>query len=117
MYEGMIARDSADETFLRQLMQDHNGQVHFYLSLPDDKDFDGIMDLLQKTGATISQIILTGERGFLSYEKAKQHQIAYQGDFNDVCALKSGLDLPQTGLIYFIGTQTYLRLIKRAYFT
>jgi len=117
MYEGMIARDSADEPFLRQLMQDHNGQVHFYLSLPDDKDFDGIMDLLQKTGATISQIILTGERGFLSYEKAKQHQIAYQGDFNDVCALKSGLDLPQTGLIYFIGTQTYLRLIKRAYFT
>jgi len=117
MYEGMIARDSADKAFLHRLIQDYNGQVHFYVSLPDDKDFDGIMNLLQQTGAQISQIILSGERGFLSYEKAKQHQIAYQGDFNDVCALKSGLELPKTGLIYFIGTQTYLRLIKRAYFT
>lgn len=116
IYEGLIARDSADEAFLKRLVQNHNAQVHFYTSLPDDKDFQGIMDLLQNIGAPISQIILTGERGFLAYTKARQYEIAYEGAFDDPAALKEGLKLPSNTLIYFIGTQTFLRLVKRAYF-
>lgn len=116
MFEGLIARDSADSDFLNRLVSETGVPVHFFMSLPDDKDFRGVHDLLKATGAPVSQIILNGERGFLSYDKARQYTVAYEGDFDDVAALKNGLQLPPNGLIYFIGTQTFLRLIKRAYF-
>lgn len=117
MFEGLIARDSADRDFLNHLVNVSDTPVHFFMSLPDDKDFDGVHSLLQATGATVSHIILNGERGFLNYDKARQHTIAYEGPFDDVTALKDGLKLPQNGIVYFIGTQTFLRLIKQAYFS
>jgi len=116
IFEGLIARDSADTDFLNRLVSEADAPVHFFMSLPDDKDFDGVHTLLQATGGTVSQIILNGQRGFLSYDKARQHAVAYEGAFDDVDALKHGLTRPETGIVYFIGTQTFLRLIKRAYF-
>jgi len=116
MFEGLIARDSADSDFLNRLVTEADMPLHFFMSLPDDKDFSGVYDLLKATGAPVSQIILNGERGFLHYDKARQYTVAYEGAFDDVTALKYGLQLPSTGIVYFIGTQTFLRLIKQAYF-
>jgi dihydrofolate synthase/folylpolyglutamate synthase len=112
----LIARDSADTDFLNHLVNETDVPVHFFMSLPDDKDFRGVYNLLKATGAPVSQIILTGERGFLCYDTARQHTLAYEGAFDDVAALKNSLKLPAHGIAYFIGTQTFLRLIKRAYF-
>ncbi|SCA57090.1 putative FolC bifunctional protein [Candidatus Terasakiella magnetica] len=115
-YEGMIACESADQVFLERLIKQHQGHLRFILSLPDDKDIEGICELLAGLNATMEHVILTGERGFLSYEKARLHTVCYEGPFDDVSALQKALKLDETQASYFIGTQTFLRLIKQAYF-
>jgi len=117
VYEGMISKDSADEAYLRKLIKTHEGQVQFYVSLPDDKDFTGVCELLDGLDASVNHIILTGERGVLSYEQATRCDVAYKGGFDDVGALQQNLSIPKNHAIYFIGTQTFLRLVKQAYFS
>ncbi len=110
-YEGMIAPESADIHFLQNLPD-----ACFIVSLPDDKDIDGVCALLNQLNAPVLHVILNGERGFLSYEKARKYTLCYEGAYDDVQALRNGLSLPDHQTLYFIGTQTYLRLIKQAYF-
>jgi len=59
---------------------------------------------------------MTGERGVLSYEKARKYTVGYEGSYDDVAAFKSGLEIGNARVVYFIGTQTYLRLVKQAFF-
>ncbi|NVJ92903.1 MAG: hypothetical protein HWE34_14670 [Methylocystaceae bacterium] len=117
IYEGMIAKESADVEFLKALLAQYKGEVVFYISLPDDKDVAGVCDLLQNLGASFKHIIMTGERGFLSYEKARVQSVAYEGAYDDVVGLQQGLNLGTAKVIYFIGTQTFLRLVKQAFFS
>ncbi|MDV7339951.1 Mur ligase family protein [Terasakiella sp. A23] len=116
-YEGMIAAESADMSFLKKLVDRHEGSVCFYVSLPDDKDVKGVCDLLDQLDADVRHIVLRGERGFLSYEEAKSRDVVYSGGYDDVAGLRAGLKFGDHAVRYFIGTQTYLRLIKQAYFS
>lgn len=115
-YEGMIAPESADKAFLQKLIKRHKGSVCFYISLPDDKDFSGVCDLLESLGCDNRHIIMTGERGVLSYDQARKKTLAYEGPYDDVGAIRQGLMFGDHEVCYFIGTQTFLRLIKQAYF-
>lgn len=115
-YEGMIAPGSADRTFLSRLIDRYDGAVCFYISLPDDKDFAGVCEILEELGCDNRHIIMTGERGFLSYDQARTKTVAYEGPYDDVAALQTGLNFEGHRARYFIGTQTFLRLVKQAYF-
>lgn len=115
-YEGLISPESADETYLARLVRHYEGKLTFYVSLPDDKNIEGVLNLLKKTGGGIKQVILTGERGFLSYEKARAiGDVCYEGPYNDPARFKEDLT-PNEGAAYFIGTQTFLRLVKGTFF-
>ncbi len=116
-YEGMIATQSADIAFLKKLVTRHKGSVCFYLSLADDKDIHGVCDILAALNCDIKHIIMTGERGFLSYEQAASKIVVYKGAYDDVDGLRDGLAFEDHRVRYFIGTQTFLRLVKQAYFT
>jgi hypothetical protein len=115
-FEGMIAKESADVDFLKQLVTQHEGQVLFLISLPDDKDVEGVCAIIDNLGADSKHIIMTGERGFLSYEMARHKTLAYEGPYDDPMSLRNALDVGKAQVIYFIGTQTYLRLVKQAFF-
>lgn len=117
IYEGLIARDSADETYLQKLINQFGNDLVFYVSLPDDKDIQGVCGLLDELGADVQHIILTGERGVLSYEQASRFTVAYKGAYDNATGLVENLDVGTAKAIYFIGTQTYLRLVKRAFFS
>jgi len=114
-YEGIIAPDAADHVFLKQLVAQ---DVHFYVSLPDDKEAAGVYALLDTLKASYDSVILTGERGVLSYDLARHNPapIAYEGPYDDPIPLRTALPYSPTSKCYFIGTQTFLRLIKKAYF-
>jgi dihydrofolate synthase/folylpolyglutamate synthase len=115
-YEGMIAPESADRAFLSRLIDRYDGSVCFYISLPDDKDFQGVCEILEELSCDNRHIIMTGERGFLSYGQARTKTLAYEGPYDDVAALQTGLNFEDHRACYFIGTQTFLRLVKQAYF-
>ncbi len=115
-YEGLIAKESADEQYLEHLIEKYGDNITFFLSLPDDKDIDGIVALLDRLGARTRHVILSGERGVLSYDKAKAFEVSYEGAYDDPVALRKALDTGQARAVYFMGTQTYLRLVKQAFF-
>lgn len=116
IYEGMIASQSADMNYLQKLVDENKGKVLFLVSLSDDKDVARLSSLLEKTGAQVSHIILKGARGFLSYEKTRSRNVIYEGPYDAPGLLREGLDTGAAQIIYFIGTQTYLRLVKQAFF-
>jgi len=116
-YEGLIARESADIEYLKSIIKDHNDDVLFLISLPDDKDVKGVCAILDQIGGVSKHIVLTGERGFLSYEMARKKDVIYEGPYDAPEELRTRLNIPETSTVYFIGTQTYLRLVKQAFFT
>lgn len=112
-YEGAIAPESFDQDFLKQLITQG---FHFYLSLPDDKNCAAVFDLFDHLQAPYEHIIMTGERGVLSYNIARSRgPIAYEGPYDDAAAFRAALPYQPTTKTYFIGTQTFLRLIKQSY--
>jgi dihydrofolate synthase/folylpolyglutamate synthase len=115
-YEGLISRESADGRFLKGLIEKHGNDLLFLLSLPDDKDVNGITHLLETMGGRMQHVILTGERGVLSYEQARSLSVTYEGAYDDSAAFREKLDIGVAKVIYFIGTQTFLRLVKQAFF-
>jgi len=116
-YEGLIAKESCDVGFLQRLVDEHDGEVLFLISLPDDKDIEGVCSIIHEIGGCSRHIIMTGDRGFLSYETARQKNVIYEGPYDAPSDFSMGLDVEGAKVVYFLGTQTYLRLIKQAFFS
>lgn len=116
-YEGLIANESCDIGYLQRLVDEHEGAVLFLISLPDDKDIESVCSLLDGIGGRSNHIIMTGERGFLSYEITRLKDVIYEGPYDAPDDIFRNLDVGDAKVIYFLGTQTYLRLIKQAFFS
>lgn len=114
-YEALIARESADLDFLEALLKRHKGCMAFFVCLPDDKDINGISTALLGLGADVRYLKITGERGIMTYQKTPP-AVIYDGPFNDPHALQKSLDFTGLEAAYFIGPQTFIRLVREAYF-
>ena len=115
-YEGLISKESADERYLARLIETYGEELLFVLSLPDDKDVEGIVGLLDQLGGRTRHVVLSGERGVLSYEKTASFEVCYTGPYDDPACFRDQLDVDAAKVVYFIGTQTFLRLVKQAFF-
>ena len=116
-FEALVSAGSADPALFDT--QFKNRHVLALVSLPDDKDRDGIFALLDASGCQIHEVALTGTRGYLHYEKANAggHSMT-QMAFNDPASLRRLIDhlladkCPD--ILYIVGTHTYVRLFKLA---
>ncbi|MCV6548153.1 MAG: hypothetical protein OIF56_12885 [Cohaesibacter sp.] len=118
-FDACIAVQSLDLDFLKNLTA--QGKLVIIASLPDDKDGAGLRTVIKDDlHCPYYDISLSGTRGYLHYEQAKTagHHLA-EIDFNDVQSLQAiHADLmeknPDANL-YYLGTQTFIRLVRKAF--
>ena len=141
-YECLISRESLDSEFFASFLRDHvnhranqgsyhqanlhagqyAGQYAAVVSLPDDKDLDGITSTLVKGfGIPVFHVPLSGTRGYLDYaltEKNYSSSIVSRVQFNDAAGFrKIFLDFCHQRNLKFVavlGTQSFIRLFRRS---
>jgi dihydrofolate synthase/folylpolyglutamate synthase len=114
-FESAISFESLDIDLIQSLSKQ---KTLFLLSLPDDKDINNIVQKLNKYG-DVKHIVLSGTRGYLNYDITQQkysNQIIWKGQYNDKEDFKTTIKNLDYINIYFIGTQTYTRLVKQSFF-
>lgn len=119
-YEGLIAAASFDAAFWGAVLA--RGPALVLASLTDDKDVDGVDAAFARLGVPPIHVVLAGERGFLAYERART---AFTGRVSGPVGHEDGPALRDlvAGLrrerraeqVVAVGTQTFLRLLKRAF--
>lgn len=118
-YDGCISATSLDRDHLRRVITAHDPLI--LTSLPDDKDGAAIVHVLTtELGGTVAELALTGARGVLSYTRARDggRLVASLPYDNPVALRDTAARLAAehgTQTLYFLGTQTFLRLVKSAY--
>jgi hypothetical protein len=105
--EAAINSASIDSAFLASIPS----PVTFLVSLPDDKDRSALIALLTRFGA-VREIALTGTRGYLHFSAAMKSTSTIEIDADGIDALYEETQKHE-GTIYFLGTQSYIRLVKR----
>jgi dihydrofolate synthase/folylpolyglutamate synthase len=118
VYEGLIAAVSFDAGFWAAELARAPAPL-VLLSLPDDKDVRGVDAAFRALGAMPRHLVLTGERGRLSHAEAEAlgtvagtlrlDDAAGLADLLGSLAAEAGTDR-----VALAGTQTFLRLVKRA---
>ena len=118
IYEPLVSRESIDEKFIKNLLQNYQNFT-VLASLPDDKDVVELIDFFKNQNIDIRLIALSGTRGYLHYEITKERykemmvdDIFYQ-DTDSMVKIIDEFSL-SSDLLYLIGTQTYIRLVKIA---
>lgn len=117
LIEAIISASSADAGLYAAQFAQKN--VHVMLSLPDDKDRDGLIGLWKQLGLKYAEIALSGTRGYLHYTKARQSpdfltEIAFDAPDKMRQIIKNYIDTHKPDVLYLAGTQTYIRLVKQA---
>ncbi|WP_207477786.1 folylpolyglutamate synthase/dihydrofolate synthase family protein [Arenibaculum pallidiluteum] len=117
-YEGLIAADSFDAAFWRRELGRGRRPLAL-LSLPDDKDVSGVAAAFAGLGIPVQHLVLEGERGRLSHALAEASgAIAGRLRYDDAeactAALRSTLAHTGADRLALAGTQTFLRLVRRA---
>lgn len=118
-FDGSINLDSIDQSFFEDAIAS-SGVVTVLASLPDDKDVDRMRAYFKGfSNVTYYQIALSGTRGYLHYNLAKENgtvhaEIHYEDTASFVEIVTSTNEAAQSDVIYCIGTQTYIRLVKMA---
>ncbi len=118
-FDACIAPQSLDVAFFQTLQT--NGKIIAIASLPDDKDGDGLRTLIaHDLQCPLFELTLSGTRGYLHYEQARlagYHlaELAYD-DENALRAIHTDLlaRYPDAGF-YYLGTQTFIRLVRKAF--
>jgi Mur ligase middle domain len=118
-FEGLIHTDSLDQTMLDHWQHGHLNTA-VIASLPDDKDREQLLAAFAALGWPITECILTGTRGYLDYVRTqgdvKATRVTFA--FDDVTGFATWLAaLPASrapGRTYLVGTQTYIRLVRKA---
>ncbi|MCT4654747.1 MAG: hypothetical protein N4A65_02935 [Cohaesibacter sp.] len=118
-FDACIALASLDQPLLHRLAKE--GNLVVVASLPDDKECNALRTFFTKElKARYAEIALSGTRGYLHYDDAKQagHCIA-DIHYEDIEALRAiHQDLTEkysAQTIYYLGTQTFIRLVKVAF--
>lgn len=114
--EAVIHTASLDYRLLARWQRSHARPLAV-CSLPDDKDRDGIRAALRTHGFTVMDVVLEGTRGYLDYTRARtEGSIVCR--YDDVERLRAHVGdvirSSQADFLYFAGTQTFIRLVRRA---
>jgi hypothetical protein len=119
VFEGLIHTDSLDEAML-----DHwrhgNLPTTVVASFPDDKDRTQLLAAFKARGWPITECILTGTRGYLDYMHTAADNaptcvtFAYDNVAGFAAWLGARAASQEPGRTYLVGTQTYLRLVRKA---
>lgn len=119
-FDACISAKSIDREFIEKIAS--SGNVVFCASLPDDKDVFGIADYFTKQiKKPYFEIALSGTRGYLHYDKAiEQGRIVAEIHYEDTVGLRRAVgelaESAKAETVYFLGTQTFIRLVKLAFF-
>jgi hypothetical protein len=119
VFEGLIHTDSLDQA-LHDCWQQQNILTNVVASFPDDKDREQLLAAFRKRRWPITECILTGTRGYLDYARTVADESSARATFafDDVAGFAAWLaarpasQLP--GRTYLVGTQTYIRLVRKA---
>jgi hypothetical protein len=124
-FDACISTDSLDYEFLDRILggdgpddEAVGGRVAVLTSQPDDKDVAGIRAaFVQRPRVIYHEVSLSGTRGYLNYAQvtAGGYHLA-ELPFDDLGAATALLQQvrAKADVIYCVGTQTFVRLIKRA---
>jgi hypothetical protein len=118
-FEALINLDSADPAVIDHWAERY-GDIHSMISLPDDKDRGRIFSFLAARTRVAGEVILEDERKFLHYSLAEKDatNVVVRVHFDDADgladALRSYVATFKPSFLYFAGTQSFIRLLKRA---
>jgi hypothetical protein len=93
------------------------GEFHIIVSLPDDKDRERLLEYFESLGAPVTEVILDGTRGYLEYQAAsRKGRSTLRCNYDDNIGFEAQLEkiVPPGSFVYFSGTQTFIRLVKKA---
>jgi hypothetical protein len=119
VHEGLIHTDSLDCDMLEHWQSNHI-PTNVIASFPDDKDREQLLAALKLHGWPITECVLTGTRGYLDYARTEADSTASQVTFgfDDVAGFSAWLAARPAsrapGRTYLVGTQTYIRLVRKA---
>ncbi len=118
-YEGLIHTDSLDRDMLEHWQTDHLA-TNVITSFPDDKDREQLLAAFKHYVWPITECVLTGTRGYLDYTRTEADSTGSRVTFgfDDVAGfatwLAARLASSGPGRTYLVGTQTYIRLVRKA---
>jgi Mur ligase middle domain len=118
-FEGLIHTDSLDADLLDHWRQDHL-PTNVIASFPDDKDREQLLAAFRQRGWPTTECVLTGTRGYLDYTRTEADGSAAHITFafDDVAGFATWLAAQPAshapGRSYLVGTQTYIRLVRKA---
>lgn len=108
IYEAAINSGSLDPSWIEVLRR---LSPRIFVCLSDDKDRGGMLSRLAELGE-VTEICLTGSFDYLHFEQARTGG-AIALDVNDAEGLRQ-LVRRQNGVVYLVGTQSFIRLVRRA---
>ncbi|HVZ98748.1 MAG TPA: hypothetical protein VG841_00385 [Caulobacterales bacterium] len=118
VFDALINLESLDRAWFERTFAE---KTLILFSLPDDKDrrrLAGFVEALPN--AASAEIVLTGKRGYLSYEEAEKRpdRVCSRIRYDDAAAFRRVLTEQiarhTPSKIYCFGTHTYVRLVKSA---
>jgi hypothetical protein len=119
VFEALIHINSLDPLILDAWQYDAL-PVNVIASFPDDKDREQLLAAFKARNWPVTECVLTGTRGYLDYARAEADVAACRVSFafDDVAGfaawLASRLESQASGRSYLVGTQTYIRLVRKA---
>jgi len=117
--EGIINLGSLDLRLIDDWMQQRKS-IKVICSFPDDKDRERLIGFFRQKGLPIVEVILTGTRGYLHYDRAANDTSTEKivCEYNDAVGFIRDIDLLMSAsnvdFMYFAGTQTFVRLARAA---
>jgi hypothetical protein len=118
-FEALIHTDSLDAHLLDHWQSDHLA-TNVIASFPDDKDREQLLAAFHARQWPVTECILTGTRGYLDYARTEADSTASHVTFayDDVSGFAAWLAArpasSKQGRTYLVGTQTYIRLVRKA---
>lgn len=118
-YEGLISSASLDAEFYAALKA-HHPNLMVLISLPDDKDVQGIDSFFKDTlNVGTFHVILKGQRGYLHFAHAQAlgrvlGSVPLDNPAALVQILRKAIAREKPDALLLLGTQTFLRVIKQA---
>jgi Mur ligase middle domain len=119
VFEGLIHTSSLDASMLDGWQND-DLTTSVIASFPDDKDREQLLAAFKVRGWPVTECVLTGTRGYLDYARTEADStgIRMTCAFDDIATLAAWLVARSAsrapGRTYLVGTQTYIRLVRKA---